>query len=304
MPNLGENKGVWLFSSSADRNPPYEFMNREWADETHTTQMGSPGSNDEQGSVVSSDESEGLSGTLAGVRSCIQTCVLQPRERSRAAARGEGAAGTPVPVTRALDDLLLLEALRRGDAEARVMLLERVEPFIERLIAGTLGFRDDLADIVTQVFVLALESIDELKRSTVLETWVGGLAVIVARGHIRRSQRRRWLRLLIPRDSVTARGPAFSPECCELVAGTYRLLDTLPRDDRLVFSLRFMADISIPQLAAILSIDEAAVDKRLARASARFKARVDRDPVLGRYGRAADPSAPVRISTQRPALKT
>jgi hypothetical protein len=103
---------------------------------------------------------------------------------------------------------------------------------------------------------------------------------------------------------VTARQPAFSPECCELILGTYRLLETLSDDERLVLALRHIADIPVPELAAILSIDGGAGDKRLARATARLQARMQRDPVLGRYGRPADPSAPVRISTQRPALKT
>ena len=267
--------------------------------------MGSAGGHDEQGGIASSGASEGLRCTLAGVRTCIQTCVLQPRERSRAAARGEPAGTTPpVPTMRAVGDLFLLEALRRGDAEARVMLLERFEPFIERLIAGTLGYRYDLADIVTQVFVLALERIDDLRGSTVLESWIGGLAMITAREHIRRGRRRRWLRLLLPKESVIARAPAFSPECCELILGTYRLLETLSTDDRLVFSLRFIADIPVAELTSILSADAAALEKRLARATSRFITRMQRDPVLGRYGRANDPSAPVRISTQHPALKT
>jgi len=265
--------------------------------------MGSAGSHDEQGGAASSGASDGLRCTLAGVRTCIQTCVLQPRQRSRAAARGEPPEAA-APSLRAVGDLFLLEALRRGDAEARVMLLERFEPFIERLLAGILGYRDDLADIVTQVFVLALERINDLRGSTVLESWIGGLAVIAARAHIRRGRWRRWLRLLLPQDSVTAQKPAFSPECCELILGTYRLLEALSDDDRLVLSLRHIADVPVPELAAILSADAGAVEKRLARATARFQARFERDPVLGRYGRPADPAAPVRISTQRPALKT
>jgi len=276
-------------------------MNRKDGHGTHNKQMGLDGGRNAPKGPVSSED-DGPSCTLAGVRTCIQSCVLQSRQRTRDAARGTppptGAAVAPPPPN-PFDDLLLLEALRRGDAEARVMLLERYEPFIERLIAGVLGFRVDIPDIVTQVFVLALERIPQLKETTVLPSWIGALAVLAARDHIRRDRWRRWLGRVVPRTERAADGPATSPECCELLRHAYRALAALPEDERIAFSLRHIADLEPAEVAGVCATDAATIERRIARGMERFRAQVERSPVLRAHGRAA-PAAPVPLS-RRPA---
>jgi RNA polymerase sigma-70 factor (ECF subfamily) len=224
--------------------------------------------------------SESPSCNLAGVRACIQTCLLQPRQVTRASIKTGSSGASLLPPS--VNDPVLVEALRQGDAEARVTLLERFEPFIERLVAGTLGFHPEFADIVTQVFVLALERIHQLKQSTSLASWIGSLAVLTARDHISRGRRRRWLRLFLPGDARVALATPASPECCELLRGTFRVLDALPADDRIAFSLRFIANLELGEVAAVCPASLETVSRRIARAAARFRVEAGRDPVLGR----------------------
>jgi RNA polymerase sigma-70 factor (ECF subfamily) len=175
------------------------------------------------------------------------------------------------------------------------MLLERFESYIERLIAGVLGFRADLPDIVTQVFVLALERIQQLKVTTVLQSWIGGLAVLAARDHLRHDRRRRWLRYVIPGSDDADDGPAIAPECCELLRGAYRALARLPDDERIAFSLRHISDLEPADLAAVCSTDLQTIERRIARGMARFRAETERDPVLRRYGQSPPPAAPIAL---------
>src|SRR6185369_17619665 len=110
--------------------------------------------------------------------------AVQPRERPaivgarpamRASAqkiavpgvRGGGGSKTATATATAaapgVDDAALVAALIRDQAWARVTLVQRFEPLIERLVAGALGFDPDLAEIINDVFVRVFENVHQLK---------------------------------------------------------------------------------------------------------------------------------------------
>jgi RNA polymerase sigma factor (sigma-70 family) len=233
--------------------------------------------------------------SLSNVQACVTTCILRPRLAARTATRhGLGRIATPLP--HEADDTALLDALRRGEAPARVTLLERFEPLIERLLAATLGFRHDFAQIVTDVFVRALERVHLVAEPAALPSFIGGLAVDAARDHMRRDRLRRWLRLLgihvappqpraatpVPPGARRPPAPAHDgPADCEILRGAYRVMDRLPDDDRIALALRFISQMTPAEVAAVCRVPVARIDRRLARATARFHVELQRDPVLG-----------------------
>ncbi len=98
------------------------------------------------------------------------------------------------------DDAALVAALRRGDGRARVALVERFEPLVERLVAGALGIDSEIPDVVQDVFVAVLEGVHKLKDASALRSWIATLAVFTARGRIRRRRRWRWIRFVAPEE--------------------------------------------------------------------------------------------------------
>jgi RNA polymerase sigma-70 factor, ECF subfamily len=185
-----------------------------------------------------------------------------------------------MPSGPALDDRALVEALRREEPWARTALVEKYEPHIERVVAGALGMDPDLSDIIQDVFVRVLEGVHQLKDPAALRGWIGTLAVFTARGHIRRRRRWRWIRFLAPEDVPEMPAAPHNPEAAATMRAMYRALDALPADERLVFTLRFMSELELTEVAAACRVSLATIKRRLTRAEAHFQEAAQHEPLL------------------------
>jgi|SRR5665213_998329 len=214
--------------------------------------------------------------------------------------RADGAKRPPPAATEAsknppapafADDGELVAALRRGDGRARMIVVERYEPLVERLVAGALGIDAEIADVVQDVFVAVLEGVRNLKDASALRSWIATLAVFTARGRIRRRRRWRWIRFVAPEDvpEVPVAGP--QGETREQVRATYSILASFPTDERIAFSLRFISEMQLTEVASACSVSLATIKRRLARAEKRFVEAAGAHPALnerlargGRWG--------------------
>ena len=73
------------------------------------------------------------------------------------------------------------------------------------------------------------------------------------------------------------------PEVDEAVRATYRVLDAMPTEDRLVFALRFIDGCEIAEIAALYDSSVSTIKRRVARAASRFAMRARREPALEDY---------------------
>jgi RNA polymerase sigma-70 factor (ECF subfamily) len=182
---------------------------------------------------------------------------------------------------RPLDDIALVEALRRGEPAARTALVERFESHVERMVTGALGLDPDLQDIIQEVFLRVLERVHQLKDPAALSSWVTSLAVFTARGHIRRRRRWRWIRFSAPQDLPEVAAGGLSPESMATMRALYRVLDSLSAEERLAFTLRFMSELELTEVARACGVSLATVKRRLARAEAHIRQAAAGDPLLG-----------------------
>ncbi len=189
------------------------------------------------------------------------------------------------------DDAELVAGLQRGDRAARVALVQRYEPLVERLVAGALGIDAEIADVIQDVFVGVFQGIGSLKDASALRSWIATLAVFTARGRIRRRRRWRWIHFLAPEDvpEVPVVGP--QGETYEAVRATYKVLDALPADERIAFTMRFVSEMQLTEVATACRVSLATIKRRLARAEKRFVEAAKEHPALrerletgGRWG--------------------
>jgi RNA polymerase sigma-70 factor, ECF subfamily len=213
-------------------------------------------------------------------------------KRSPTAAAADAPRKSPAFETPAFaDDGELVAALRRGDGRARMILVERYEPLVERLVTGALGIDAEIADVIQDVFVAVLEGIRNLKDASALRSWIATLAVFTARGRIRRRRRWRWIRFVAPEDvpEVPVAGP--QGETREAVRATYTILAAFPADERIAFSLRFISEMQLTEVASACRVSLATIKRRLTRAESRFVEAARAHPALaerlargGRWG--------------------
>lgn len=140
------------------------------------------------------------------------------------------------------------------------------------------GVRDaDLKDALQQVFMVVSEKLDQLDDDARPTTWLYGIAVRVAANHRRKVQRRRE-DLTEEHDESIATDERDNPEeiaaRAEARAKLAELLDQLPPDQRIVFEMFELEEMTCPAIAEALGIPLGTTYTRLRAARAALAAKV------------------------------
>jgi RNA polymerase sigma-70 factor (ECF subfamily) len=178
------------------------------------------------------------------------------------------------------DDEALVVALRRGDRAAKSALVARYGRYVEQILVRVLGFDEELPDLFHEVFLVALDSIDELRDPSALRLWLRGITIFTVRSFLRR--RRRWRWFAVPGEQSVPDVPAtaVSPEAREALVRTYRVLQKLRPDERIAFALRFIAEMELTEVAAACEVSLSTIKRRLGRAEKRFVLEAAKDPLI------------------------
>jgi RNA polymerase sigma-70 factor (ECF subfamily) len=182
----------------------------------------------------------------------------------------------------------LVAALVSGDRTAGRQIWERYRSLVQGLLRGVFGPAEDMDDAVQEVFVRLLRSAHRIGDGALLRSYVVTLALNVARAELRRRKVRR-LFALAHGSPAGARLPGLAPsapvdpQTHAALGRLYAALDRLPTDERLLFTLRYVEELELAEIAAASRVSLATVKRRLARAIARLVARVRNDVLLAEY---------------------
>ena len=172
----------------------------------------------------------------------------------------------------------IVAGLIAGDPAAGEALVHQFGPKIDRRVWRLLGGDSEHGDIVQQVFGRILKSISSLKDPVALEAWIGQLTVSVIKGELRRRKVRRIVGLsstTVDDESVDAEQPRKMQ-----LKRAFVILERMAPDERIVFVLRFIEGLSIPETAAAVGISPATVKRRITKARETFLKKAGRDPFL------------------------
>jgi RNA polymerase sigma-70 factor (ECF subfamily) len=181
----------------------------------------------------------------------------------------------PAPET----DADLVRALKQGEAGAAGRLYDRHSASVQGLVYRLLGREAELDDIVQEVFIYALYSIDKLREPAALKSWLLGIAVGKVRSHLRWHFRRRWLSFL-PHDEVPEPAVPLSSPDDDLVGHVRSILDDLPTDERIALVVHRIEGLSLHDAAIASGMSLSTFKRRLAKGEARFMARAKQHPGL------------------------
>ncbi len=179
---------------------------------------------------------------------------------------------------------VLVRALRARQPLGAAQLFDRYYAYVRRILSRILGQDPEVADVVQEVFLAAINSIDRLRDPESLKTWVGQIAVNRARKRLRQRMRLRIFDLFPSDEPPSWVDPHVAdPEIEEAVRATYRVLDSLSTEDRLVFALRYIDGCEIAEIATLCESSVSTIKRRLGRAATRFASRARREPSLLEY---------------------
>lgn len=182
------------------------------------------------------------------------------------------------------DDAVFIESFRNGERSAKTELYRRYAEYIERVLYRVLGWNADVPDLVQEVFLRAIVGAHGFRgNGAELKPWLTRIAVYTARGWIRKRTVHKWLRPKAPEEIPDAPATVASPEDIETLKRAYTAIDTLPTKERIPFTLRYIAEMDLVEVAAACDVSLATIKRRLEKARRRFFQLANRDPYLKEY---------------------
>jgi RNA polymerase sigma factor (sigma-70 family) len=182
----------------------------------------------------------------------------------------------------AVDDALLVNRARAGDADAYAALLTRHHARLLRACVGALGERDGAADVAQEAALVAWLQLDLLRDPAHFGAWLAGIGRNLAlRGAREHRARRQWLSedaAAPDQPSDEADDPALRLLARERAAELAAAISDLPTGQRDAVVLFHLADLPQEAVAARLNTRVGAVRTRLHKARMTLRQRLTATP--------------------------
>ncbi len=153
---------------------------------------------------------------------------------------------------------------------------------VNRLVWRLLGPDPDTEDIVQLVFLKMLQSIGRLRAPERLHFWIRSITMNVVRSELRKRMVRRAFARQHQQDEPTA-DLNMDVESREFIQRSAKVLDRLPVKERIVFTLYYLEELSLPEIAEICGYSLMTAKRRLSSARTRFKNIARSEPLFRSY---------------------
>ena len=196
----------------------------------------------------------------------------------------ESQAGRVIPLPRAAaTDAELVRAVAHGDEHALARVWERYARDVRTAVRSSLGADPAVDDLVQEVFVAFYRGAGRMENPRALRAYLLGIAMRATAFEIRTRRRRfRWLRL-------TATGSLPEPEAMtesgsrDALVVLRQVLQKVREVPRMAFELRYVSDLSPPEVAVALGLSEARARRAITEARERVLELARREPALAAY---------------------
>lgn len=146
----------------------------------------------------------------------------------------------------------------------------RYAPYVGAVGLRILGARDDLDDLVQDVFLEAARGLDGLRDPKAMKAWLATVTVRLARKRLRK-KKLLGIFLRSKPEAIDVADPAASPEQRTLLMQVYGALGRLPVDDRIAWTLRHLEGERLERVALLCDCSLATAKRRIKRAHEALK---------------------------------
>lgn len=155
---------------------------------------------------------------------------------------------------------------------------------IYRVIYAQLRDTDAAATLTQECFLRAYQARGSFRGDSTFATWLMRIALNLVKDHLRNRRQSFWRRLVgrdnddAPRTMYQVPSPAASPEQLLLarqeVKRVMAAVETLSPQQRMVFTLRFVEEMSLEEIARAMGLETGTVKAHLARAVGAVRNRI------------------------------
>ena len=170
------------------------------------------------------------------------------------------------------DELRIIKAARQDPkafGELYVLYMEQVF----RYLYSRIGNVHEAEDTTSQTFLIAFESFDGFRQDGHFASWLFTIARNKAMDRFR--QRKNTSSIDEVNDIPVEYDPLYGVIQSEQTVALSKLIQALPEENRELLRLRFLADMSFPEIAHFLHRNEEAVKKSIYRLLARLHSQLE-----------------------------
>ena len=142
-------------------------------------------------------------------------------------------------------------------------IYRRYSPYVAKIGHRLLGRDSEIDDLVQDVFVVAHRGLRKLRKQEAVKGWLATVTVRLARRRLRTRRLRATFHLDSMPDYVDVAGPTASPDQKAQVAQIYRLLDRMPVNQRIAWSLRYVEGETLERIAELCDCSLATAKRRI-----------------------------------------
>jgi len=177
-----------------------------------------------------------------------------------------------------------LDAVRRGDQQAAVALVEHFYPLVIKIVRSHLPRRVGEEDLAQDVFLKMFTRLEQYRAEQPFGHWLSRIAVTTCLDALRAQKRRpelRWADLSEDEaDAIqSSREVAPTPDAGQAAAAhdlVARLLETLGPEDRLVVTLMDLEGLSVAEVRQRTGWGESKIKVRVFRARKKLRDALER----------------------------
>jgi RNA polymerase sigma-70 factor (ECF subfamily) len=147
-------------------------------------------------------------------------------------------------------------------------VFRRYAPYVGAVVLQLIGRPGDVDDVVQDVFIQAHRGLSKLRDPAAVRPWLRRIAVRRARRWLRKRWVRRWFGEADVDVQAELVDASASPEERAQIAHIYRMLERMPRDERIVWVLRLVEGETLESIAELMSCSVSTVQRRLRAAQA------------------------------------
>jgi RNA polymerase sigma-70 factor, ECF subfamily len=138
-------------------------------------------------------------------------------------------------------------------------------PFVASVAFRILGSREETEDMVQDVFLELRRWLERIHDPAALRGWLTTVTVREARRRLKRRRLQAVFRFTEALDYALVADSTATPAERALVAEIYRILDRVPTEGRLAWTLRHVAGATLPEVAEHCGCSLATAKRRIAR---------------------------------------
>jgi RNA polymerase sigma-70 factor, ECF subfamily len=145
-------------------------------------------------------------------------------------------------------------------------LFRNYSSYVAAIALRLLGRDEDVDDIVQDVFLSAWKGAANLRDPGAMKGWLATVTVRTARRRLKMRRVKMFLRLDDDPDYGNVAAPGASPEEKALLSRIYAVLDGLPVDQRLAWTLRYVEREQLDDVARLCDVSLATAKRKIAAA--------------------------------------